>query len=159
MKLLTNLLMKVFKPIFWPILKLTYLRFAVAKTVNVTKTTKTLVNGVFIFGYCCPSWYLLWISAPDSLTFHVRAVLNCLPRVCNALFIEEEVKRFNTRAIIFWQAIRSGMIGVSPPNWLVTIFTIADALRWCGRNMWANHLLHRPLVLLRQIIDFFDLLY
>ena len=154
MKLSTNLLMKVIKPIFWPILKLKYLRFAVAKTVNVTKTTKTLVNGVFIFGYCCPSWYLLWISAPDSLTFHVRAVLNCLPRVCNALFIEEEVKRFNTRAIIFWQAIRSGMIGVR--RWKIPI---ADALRWCGRNMWANRLSHRPLVFHRQIIDYFDLLF
>lgn len=54
------------------------------------------------------------IPTPEPLTFHSRAALNCLPRVCDALFIEEEVKRFNTRTIIFWRETRVGMMGVSP---------------------------------------------
>ena len=47
-----------------------------------------------------------------------------------------------------WWAFRRRKIAIQ--------VTIADALRWCGRNMWANRLSHRPLVFLRQIIDYID---
>ena len=53
-------------------------------------------------------------SLSSSLTSHFGAASNCLPRVCDALFIEEKVERFNMRAIIFWREIRGGIRGVSP---------------------------------------------
>ena len=168
MQLLTNLLMKVIKSIFRPIL-----------LKNISKLLKVKLKNITTYVAPLPK-QLMWRKQPKRLSTMYSSFdsadldifFGLRSRTLNvSLWGCVELSSTSLRCSFYWgrgQKVqhagdnffgeRYGVVWWAFRRRKLMTITIANALRWCGRNMWANHVYHRPFVSLRQIIDYFDLL-